>query len=52
MLPLTTAVVACVVPLAAGLYLLVTVAWTYVQRRVLRRRYPLPPAPPARPATD
>lgn len=36
-----TAVVACVVPLAAGLYLLVTVWWTYAQRRVLRRRYPL-----------
>lgn len=52
LLPLTTAVVACVVPLAAGLYLLVTVTWTHVQRRVLRRRYPLPPAPAARPATD
>lgn len=52
LLQLTTAVVACVVPLAAGLYLLVTVAWTYVQRRVLRGRYPLPPAPAARTATD
>jgi len=30
------------VPLAAGLYLTVTVAWTLVQRMILRRRYPLP----------
>jgi YidC/Oxa1 family membrane protein insertase len=38
---LVTAVIACFVPLAAGLYLLVTVWWTYVQRLLLRRRYPL-----------
>lgn len=37
-----TAVFAVFVPLAAGLYLTVTVAWTLVQRVVLRRRYPLP----------
>ncbi len=36
-----TAVIACFVPLAAGLYLLVTVWWTYAQRLLLRRRYPL-----------
>ncbi len=36
-----TAVVALFVPLAAGLYLLVTVAWTLVQRLILRRRFPL-----------
>ncbi|RMI12883.1 YidC/Oxa1 family membrane protein insertase [Cellulomonas triticagri] len=36
-----TAVIACVVPLAAGLYLAVTVWWTYAQRVLLRRRYPL-----------
>lgn len=36
-----TAVIACFVPLAAGLYLLVTVTWTLVQRVVLRRRYPI-----------
>lgn len=36
-----TAVIACFVPLAAGLYLLVTVWWTFAQRLVLRRRYPL-----------
>ncbi|WP_157002180.1 YidC/Oxa1 family membrane protein insertase [Agromyces laixinhei] len=36
-----TAVIAIFVPLAAALYLLVTVAWTLVQRMLLRRRYPL-----------
>lgn len=43
-----TAVFAVFVPLAAGLYLTVTVAWTLVQRTILRRRYPLPVASPAR----
>lgn len=38
-----TAVVALFVPLAAALYLLVTVAWTLVQRLVLRRRFPIEP---------
>ncbi|WP_350349101.1 membrane protein insertase YidC [Agromyces sp. G08B096] len=47
-LPYATAVVAVFVPLAAGLYLVVTVAWTLVQRMVLRRRFPLP-EPPAAP---
>lgn len=42
LLQYATAVVALFVPLAAGLYLLVTVTWTLVQRIVLRRRYPLP----------
>ncbi|GAA1752935.1 YidC/Oxa1 family membrane protein insertase [Agromyces humatus] len=37
-----TAVIAVFVPLAAGLYLLVTVAWTLGQRMLLRRVYPLP----------
>ena len=37
-----TAAFAVFVPLAAGLYLTVTVAWTLVQRMILRRRYPLP----------
>jgi YidC/Oxa1 family membrane protein insertase len=41
-LQFATAVVALFVPLAAGLYLLVTVSWTLAQRIVLRRRYPLP----------
>ncbi len=39
-LQFTSAVVALFVPLAAGLYLLVTVSWTLVQRLVLRRVYP------------
>lgn len=37
-----TAVFAVFVPLAAALYLTVTVVWTLVQRSLLRRRYPLP----------
>ncbi len=41
-LQFATAAVALFVPLAAGLYLLITVAWTLVQRVMLRRRYPLP----------
>ncbi|GAB3096341.1 YidC/Oxa1 family membrane protein insertase [Isoptericola nanjingensis] len=49
-LQFVTAVVACFVPLAAGLYLLVTVAWTLVQRVLLRRRFPLRPEGGARPA--
>lgn len=44
-LQFATAVVACFVPLAAGLYLVVTVAWTLVQRLILRRRYPLETPP-------
>lgn len=41
-LQFVTAVVAVFVPLAAALYLLVTVAWTLCQRMLLRRVYPLP----------
>lgn len=37
-----TAVFAVFMPLAAALYLVVTVAWTLAQRTLLRRRYPLP----------
>ena len=44
LLQFTTAAVAMFVPLAAALYLAVTVAWTLVQRIVLRRIYPLAPA--------
>lgn len=40
-LPFLTAIVACFVPLAAAVYLLVTVAWTLAQRIILRRRYPI-----------
>ena len=39
-----TAVAAVFVPLAAGLYLLVTVAWTLAQRIILRRRFPARPS--------
>lgn len=40
-LPFTTAIVALFVPLAAGLYLAVTTVWTFGQRLVLRRFYPI-----------
>jgi YidC/Oxa1 family membrane protein insertase len=40
-LQFTTAVFAMFVPLAAALYLAMTVAWTLVQRVLLRRRFPL-----------
>jgi YidC/Oxa1 family membrane protein insertase len=40
-LQFATAAVAAFVPLAAGVYLLVTVTWTLGQRLVLRRRYPV-----------
>lgn len=40
-LQFTTAVFAMFVPLAAALYLATTVAWTLVQRVVLRKVYPL-----------
>jgi YidC/Oxa1 family membrane protein insertase len=36
-----TAVFAIFVPLAASLYLTVTVAWTLGQRMILRHRYPV-----------
>lgn len=39
-----TALFAVFVPLAAALYLVVTVTWTLAQRWLLRRRYPLPVA--------
>ncbi|HWL77979.1 YidC/Oxa1 family membrane protein insertase [Microbacterium sp.] len=41
LLQYSTAVGAVFVPLAAGLYLLTTVAWTLGQRLILRRVYPL-----------
>jgi YidC/Oxa1 family membrane protein insertase len=50
LLQFVTAVIAAFVPLAAALYLLVTVTWTLGQRLVLRHVYPLPPALPALPA--
>lgn len=36
-LPFTTAVVAVFVPLAAGIYLLTTSAWTFAERLIMRR---------------
>ncbi|MGI9821877.1 YidC/Oxa1 family membrane protein insertase [Agromyces sp. Marseille-Q5079] len=52
LLQFITAVVAMFVPLAAAIYLLVTVTWTLGQRLVLRRAYPAvpPQVPPALPA--
>ena len=44
-LPYLTVVIAAVVPLAAGIYLLTTTAWTTAERALLRRRI-LPPAGP------
>lgn len=41
LLQFVTAVIALFVPLAAALYLVVTVTWTLVQRLILRRRFPL-----------
>ena len=38
LLPFTTLVIAAFVPLAAGLYLLTSAAWTLAERTVLRRR--------------
>ncbi|GAA1995401.1 YidC/Oxa1 family membrane protein insertase [Microbacterium pumilum] len=49
LLQFATAVVAIFVPLAAGLYLLVSVAWTLGQRIILRRVYPPPAVPDAAP---
>lgn len=40
-LPFTTAIVALLVPLAAGLSLAVTTVRTHGQRVILRRRYPI-----------
>jgi YidC/Oxa1 family membrane protein insertase len=47
--PFVTVVIAAFLPLAAGLYLLTTTAWTMLERRVLfpRLRPPAPPVPEA-----
>jgi YidC/Oxa1 family membrane protein insertase len=52
LLPYLTAVFAAFLPLAAGLYLLTTTAWTLLERSLLRRVLapaPVPPAPAAVP---
>jgi YidC/Oxa1 family membrane protein insertase len=49
--PVITVVMAALVPLAAGLYLVTTTAWTLAERAVLCRRIapPAPVSPPGRP---
>lgn len=49
--PFVTVVLAAVVPLAAGLYLLTSTSWTLVERVVFRRRF-LPGPDPAGPASQ
>ena len=44
-LPYTTLAIAAVMPLAAGIYLLTTTAWTLAERAVLARRIAPPGAP-------
>ena len=46
-LPLVTVVFAAFLPLAGGLYLLTTTAWTLLERRVLARHVQQAPPPPA-----
>jgi len=43
--PYLTVVIAAFVPLAAGLYLLTTTAWTLAERKILPHPPPLPPTP-------
>jgi len=54
LMPYLTAVFAAFLPLAAGLYLLITTAWTLLERTLLRRfllrPQASPPPPPGRPA--
>jgi YidC/Oxa1 family membrane protein insertase len=49
LLPFATAVIAAVVPLAAGLYLLTTTAWAAAERAVFRRLSPPPAVAPGAP---
>jgi YidC/Oxa1 family membrane protein insertase len=51
LLPYSTVVIAALVPLAAGLYLLTTTTWTAVERALMRRWFPPShPDQPGRPA--
>jgi len=54
LMPYLTAVFAAFLPLAAGLYLLITTAWTLLERTLLRRfllrPQAAPPPPSGRPA--
>ena len=47
--PFASLVTAAIVPLAAGLYLLTTTAWTLAERALLRRRFLAAPQSPAIP---
>jgi len=47
-LPLTTVVIAAVMPLAAGLYLLTTTTWAAAERAIIARRIPVAPGPERR----
>jgi hypothetical protein len=47
--PFASLVTAAIVPLAAGLYLLTTTAWTLAERTLLRRRFLTAPQGPAAP---
>ena len=47
LVPFASLVTAAIVPLAAGLYLLTTTAWTLAERTLLRRRFLAAPQPPA-----
>ena len=51
LMPYLTAVIAAFLPLAAGLYLLITTAWTLLERTLLRR-FVTPPAVCAPPAAS
>jgi YidC/Oxa1 family membrane protein insertase len=46
LLPFTTVVIAAVMPLAAGLYLLTTTAWAAAERMIIARRMPAAQASP------
>lgn len=46
--PYVTVVIAAFLPLAAGVYLVTTTAWTLAERALLRRRLDRAPAPPPR----
>ena len=48
--PFASLVTAAIVPLAAGLYLLTTTAWTLGERTVLRHRFISPTETRQRPA--
>ncbi len=52
LMPYLTAVFAAFLPLAAGLYLLTTTAWTLLERGLLRRFLPVPPASLPAPPTS